>query len=200
MSETAPTTTTAETQGAETQTADKQTEATAGTQTAPQTSEAQTEKTVTQTELNRILAKERKEWEKKATDAEARTKLSEEERATAEIQELRTQIRTRDARDAIVTEAAKLGVTNPNMLYKLVGSDIEFDAKGAVTNLKELLDNAKAEYPELFATKKPHGSADGGAGSGGGGRTLTKESVAKMSHAEINANWDDVQKFLAGQK
>lgn len=119
--------------------------------------------TYTKTDLDKAVAKAIKEAETKAADAEAKAKLSEDERAKAETAELRTQLRERDARDAVKDEAGKLGVKNPSAIYKIVAGDLEFDDKGKVSNLKDVMDTAKTDFPELFDTK-PNQSIDGGAG------------------------------------
>ncbi|MGH9961749.1 MAG: hypothetical protein ACREBC_32240, partial [Pyrinomonadaceae bacterium] len=85
--------TTAATQGAETQTAENKTTEAAETTTA-KTTDTQTDtkteggdkpKTFTQDELNRLLAKEKRDWEKQVKDAEEKAKLSEDERTKAEL-------------------------------------------------------------------------------------------------------------------
>jgi hypothetical protein len=174
------TNTTEETQGAGTQTAGQQTTAggnsqqaqASGTQTDNSSSQSQTtegnqtvNKTFTQDDVNRFLAKEKKEWEKKVSDAEAKAKLSEDERLKAELEDYKKQLRERDAKDQIKTEATKLGSKNADLVYRALQNEIEFDEKGQVKNLKELFEIAKSDFPELFDNKpaKPVGTADGGA-------------------------------------
>lgn len=150
----------------------------------------------TKADLDKAVAKALKESAGKVAEAEARAKLSEEERTKAEIADLQTQIKTRDARDAVNTEAAKLGVKNPGLIYKLVKEELEFAADGKVSNLAEVFDSAKTEYPDLFDTK-PNQSIDAGAGTTGTPGTLTKEKLATMTPAEINAlDWSVVSKVL----
>ena len=157
------------------------------------------DKTFTQSDLDKAVARAIKDAAKQTADAEAKAKLSEEDRSKAETLELRNQIRERDARDAVKDEAVSLGVKNPASLYKIVKDDLEFDDKGNVTNLKDVFDSAKTEFPQLFDTK-PSQSIDGGAGSGATGSTLTKAQIEKMSHAEIIANMDKIDAFYAAQK
>ena len=122
------------------------------------------DKTLTQADFDKALAKQKKAWEKQVADAEARAKLSETERTKAEADDLRAQLRDRDARDSVKDAAAKLGVKNPTAIYKIVAGDLEFDDGGQISNLNEILDTAKTDFPELFDTK-PKSSIDGGAGS-----------------------------------
>lgn len=128
------------------------------------------EKSYTRAELDKVVAKAIKDAEKKTADAEAKAKLSEEERAKAETSELRGQLRERDARDAVKDEAGRLGVKNANALYRIVKDDLEFDDKGNISNLKDVLETAKTDFPELFDTK-PRQGID--AGTGGGAQPST---------------------------
>lgn len=159
----------------------------------------QAESKFSQSDLDKAVAKALKDSAKKISDAEARAKLSEEERTKAEMDDLRLQIKERDARDAVNVAAAKLGVKNSSLVYKLVKDDLEFDDKGKISNLAEVFDSAKTEYPDLFDTK-PNQSIDAGAGTTKTGDVLTKEKLAKMTPAEINAlDWNDVQKVLTAK-
>jgi colicin import membrane protein len=160
-------------------------------------------KTFTQDELNSIIQKRldkaERDWQKKMTDAEAKAKLSEDERTKAELEETRAQLAERDRRDVVKEAAEKAGVKNPRLFYNAYKDDLETDAKGKITNLKEVLESAKAESPELFTEQaKPAGSADGGTGKDTTAAGLyTKEQLEKLSNDEINANWEKVQKSLA---
>ena len=101
---------------------------------------------------------------KKATaDAEKRAKMSEDERKDARIAELEAQGRERDTKDAVQTEAAKLGAKNSGLIYKAIKDDLTFDKDGKPENLKDVLTQSKKDYPELFG-EKSNGSADGGEG------------------------------------
>jgi hypothetical protein len=158
-------------------------------------------KTFTQEEVNRLLAKEKRDAEKRAKDAEDKAKLSEDERTKAELADAKAQLAERDRRDTVKEAAEKAGIKNGKLFYNAYKDELETDDKGKITNLTEVLEAAKAEAPELFGTpQKPSpGSADAGAGNDG--KTgLTKEQVEKMTPAEINANWEEVSKFLTSQK
>lgn len=163
-------------------------------ETQPKTEEQPKPKTFTQEDVNSFLAKQKKEWERKA-------KLSDDEKKDDEIKTLRTQIQERDNRDAVKSEAKKLGVNNPDLLYKAVKSDLEFDDKGNISNLAQILESAKTDFPQLFTSDAPtpKGSADGGAGNSNP-TSLTKEQIENMTPAEINADWENVSKFLSTQK
>lgn len=147
-------------EGADTSAANKQNEGAntnADTSTANQ-NEGKTEtKTFTQEDVNRLIAKERKDVERKA-------KLSEDERLKADLDDARNQLRTRDTKDAVLEAAAKLGARNTNLIYKAVKDDLTFDKDGKPENLKDVLAQAKKDFPELFGDSAHVGSADAGSG------------------------------------
>jgi hypothetical protein len=154
-------------------------------------------KPLTQADIDRAVKAALKDSAQKIADAEAKAKLSEEDRTKAQIAELQVQIKTRDARDAVSNEAVKLGVKNPALVYKLVKDELEFGADGKISNLADIFDSAKADYPELF-DNKPSSSIDAGAGTSGNKTGLTKEQLEKMTPTEINAlDWSVVSKVLS---
>lgn len=159
------------------------------------------EVTYTEAQYKANLAKAQKEWEKKVSDAEAKAKLTEDERLKAERDEALAGLRERDARDSVIEAAAAAGVKNPKLFYNAYKTELEVDDKGKITNLKEVLESAKVESAELFtAAPQPQGSADGGTGKENNGGGLTKEMIEKMSPAELVANMDKIDLFLASQK
>jgi hypothetical protein len=94
-------------------------------------------------------------------------------------------------------------VKNPRLFYNAYKDDLETDAKGKITNFKEVLEAAKTESPELFgtATAPPAGSADAGAGNGSQVTDLyTKEQLEKLTFEEIEKNGDKVNRSLAALK
>ena len=158
-------------------------------------------KTFTEAQHNAALLKAQKDWEKKVTEAEKRAKLTEDERLKAERDEALSNLRERDMRDSVKESAGKSGVKNPTLFYNAYKSEFETDDKGNITNLKEVLDSAKLESPELFTSApKPEGSADGGTGNNKPPGTLTKEQIEKMSPEEIKANMAEIDKFFANNK
>lgn len=195
------TTTGAETKAGETTETSTTTGATtSGTETQTNTAQ-ETPKTYTQAQLDAEKKKWEKESEKNLKAAEAKAKLSEDERLKTERDEALAQLRMRDTREAVTAEAEKAGVKNPRLFYNAYKEDLETDDKGKITNLKDVLDAAKTESPELFGTPAP--TPEGGADAGEGKQTpsgLTKEQVEKMTPEEINTNWEAVSKFLATQK
>ena len=191
--------TTAAEQGAGTQTAENQT--TEGT-TNTGTQTAQTEekpKSFTQDDVNRLLAKEKREWEKKVKDAEEKAKLSEDERTKAELEDAKRQLQERDRRDFVAEQAAKAGVKNAKLFYNAYKEEFRSDEKGVITNFNEVVAAARAESPELFAAAR-QGSADAGEGKGGAAPTFTLEQIRAMSPAEYLKHEKEIDKFLSTLK
>jgi len=130
-------------------------------------------KTFTQDDLAAAEARGRRVAEADAKKKEDEGKLSTEEREKRRADEAEARLRTREARDVLEEAAKDAGASNPTKLYRLVKDDLEFDDNGKPTNLKEVLVRAKREFPDEFGSKRPPGSADGGAGRGSGtGRTM----------------------------
>lgn len=159
------------------------------------------EKTFTQADLDAALNKAQKDWDKKVKDAEEKAKLTESERLKAERDDALKQLRERDTRDSVIAEAEKAGVKNPKLFYNAYKSEFETDDKNKITNLKDVLESAKTESPELFtAAPTPQGSADGGEGNNSNPGGLSKEQIEKMSPQEIANNMEAIDKFLASTK
>lgn len=119
------------------------------------------------------------------TEAErlaAQAKTAQEAAAQA-LQELRAA----RADAAIAKVAAKLSV-DAGLLGKLVA--VDFDDAGLPVNVEAAAAKVMEDYPQL---KLPaSGTSVTNPGRSAGSR-LTMADVRKMSEAEINARWDDVQ-------
>lgn len=158
------------------------------------------EKTFTEAE---VKAREKAAADKAAADAlkkaEEEKDLSELEKAKKRIAELESAQRLTNTRDAAVEALAKAGARNPELLWKTIQTDVEFDDAGKPKNLEALVTGLKTDYADQFGEPKPTEGVDGGAGQGGkGGDTLTAEKLAKMTPAEINAlPWEEVSKVMA---
>lgn len=163
--------------------------------------EKQSAKTYTQAELDRLIKKAATEAEKKALAAEAKLKLTEDQRLAAENEELKVALRSRDARDAITEALKKAGAQSPSLLFRSVEADLEFDAAGKLKNLDDVVAGLKTDFPEQFGERqKQTGSVDAGAGTKQESAPLTREKLAKMSAAEIaKLDWNDVKKALAAK-
>lgn len=120
---------------------------------------------LTQTDIDAAVAQAQKEWEKKIADEAAKAKMSEDERRTAEIEELRRENQMIKAESEVVTALKDAGANSPKLLFDSKRNDLEFK-DGKLTNLKELVEELKNVYPEQFGTAKPAESIDAGAGAG----------------------------------
>lgn len=141
------------TEGSETQTDANQT--TEETQQTTSTTEGTQPKTFTQEEVNRMLAKERK-------SAEAKAKLSDDERTKVELEELRNENRLHRAKDTFNSQIKAL-TKSPSLLFAAAQSLFEYNDKGNVSNMDDVISQLKSLYPEQFENK-PSGSADAGEG------------------------------------
>jgi len=149
------------------------------------------EKTLTQTEVNAIVAREKKKAEKAARETfeieRKKADMSEMERAKAEADEVRKQLEMeRTARTAAERRATLTGkVADPTAALRLLDEEEHLDADGNV-NVKALLET----YPFLAPA--------GGSVDLPGARThkqpkLTMDDVKKMTPAQVNERWAEVQ-------
>lgn len=58
------------------------------------------------------------------------------------------------------------GANEPELLFKSVSQDLDFDDKGKLANLTTLVDGLKTKYPKQFGIEKPNETINGGAGNG----------------------------------
>lgn len=154
-------------------------------------------KTYTKAELEaekqRAIAAEKAKWEEEKD-------LSELDRIKKENQELRDANRLRDAKDEVVAALTAAGNKSPEFTFNAMKGDLKFDDSGKLINSKDLIDGLKTNYPEQFGVEKPTEGIDAGAGGGQAATKLTREAIEKMSHEEVNKNWDEVSKVLAEGK
>lgn len=129
-----------------------------------------------QREVQRIVRREVEAARRKAA-AEAQTlKERQEAEARGEYQKLLAQVeRERDearmamrqveAERAVEQAARKLAAEHPEVIYKLVRDEIEFDDAGRARNAEDLVARLKKEYPRYFLpapVAAPGNGADGG--------------------------------------
>lgn len=138
----------------------------AGTQTQPApgtgTSPANegTDKTFTQADLNRMIAEEKRTWQRQMQDAAEQARLEAEgrhkelaDRLKVDLDATQAKLRERDTRDAIAEAAAELKFSKPGKAHQLINpANVEYDAEGRPTNLPALLQGLLAEFPGLAAT------------------------------------------------
>ena len=152
-------------------------------------------------ELRSEAAKYRKEAQDAKTKIAAfeQQQMSEAEKlqATAKaaqeaMQAAQAELRKARADAALARVAAKEGV-DPELLSKLV--TVEYDDAGAPVGLEAAAAAVLNKYPQL---KPVATTATASATNPARTAKLTMEQVKKMSPAEINSRWDEVQALLAG--
>lgn len=120
-------------------------------------------------EARKTAEKASKDLEKRLAAIENSGK-SESEKIAARLKELEDAnaakdkaIRERDARDAVRAAARSAGAPADaiDAVYRMVKGDLEYGDDGTVTNLADLLKDAKTIAPQLFRAA----SANGGAGN-----------------------------------
>lgn len=125
-------------------------------------------RTFSQTEVNRMIADERRKEREKITATITQTAQSETERITQErdrlVQEKTAWERERQETRLAAALAAVPGVLYPDLLLaKIDPGAVEWAADGSVKNAGALVQPLRARYPALFAA----GGGDGGAGQTG---------------------------------
>ena len=135
-------------------------------------------------------------------------KLSETERLTRRASDLERQLAERDEAlrertvlASAVDAASRLGFANPRLAYRLLDhAAIEFEADGTPSNVEALLkDLLRAEPYLTSAHARPTGSIDGGSRNGNRS-TLSREVIAAMGPAEMEARSDEINDWLASRR
>lgn len=129
-------------------------------------------------------------------------KLTDEEKRTARVTELETQLadrekalRERTGYAAVVDAAARLGAAKPAMLHRLIEGEIEFEDDGSPRNVDTLVREFLKANPEFTSTA---GRPTGDAGQGARGKSaLTRDDIKKMTPDQINTRWAEVSEVLA---
>lgn len=155
------------------------------------------DKPLTQADIDAAVKKAQKEWEKKVQDAEAKAKLSDDERLKLENTELKRTIQMGKAETEVTKALEKAGAKAPLLLFNVKKGELQFDDSGKITNLTEIVDELKSEYSDQFGVEKPSQSIDAGAGTTTSGQPLTKAIIEKMSHKEIMEREKEITEFLS---
>lgn len=113
---------------------------------------------------------------------------------------LRETIRVRDAREQIRAALKSVGARYPELLFESAKESLQFGDDGRLENAAAIVGDLKRKFPDQFASQAPITSIDGGAGAGREPNILTKESLARMSPAEIaRLDWADVRQVLSSR-
>lgn len=117
-------------------------------------------KSYSQAEIDAIVKRRVERATKKAADD---AKLSKEQLLEKERDDAKAEVRERDLKDDFEI-ASGLDKQKATRLFRMYRDDFDLDDKGKVTNMKDIIKSAKADFPELF--KVVNGKGDGGGGSG----------------------------------
>ncbi|MGD9713798.1 MAG: DUF4355 domain-containing protein [Thermomicrobiales bacterium] len=142
-------------------------------------------RTFSQEEVNALIDERLKrataKWEKEKADAIEKAKkesLPEIEQARAEQQELQRQVqiltesnRVARGRELAQHAAKTAGAPDPDLVYRVIRSDITFGDDNEPENVHELIRALQGEKPELFKVKPPRGDQGGEAAKGDPART-----------------------------
>ena len=156
------------------------------------------EKTFTQAELNAIIAKEKAKAARSAKEElEAERKkadLSEIERLKVEREEYEKRAMELEQRATVAERKAALTgkVRNVDAALKLL-DDSHIGADGKID-----VDAFLSSYDFLKPIEAPTSPSVGGPNPAGGGGGFTWEKIKKMTPAEVNANWKQIQETLKG--
>ena len=140
---------------------------------------------------------------RKADEDRKNADLSEVEKLKKELAEKNAAIEAASAQakagrlaGASLAAAARLGFADPEDAQRFLDADaIEWDDSGAPKNVQALLEAVLKAKPYLKAsfTQPP----DLGQGNRGAGTApLTREAIARMTPAEINARWAEVSAVM----
>jgi hypothetical protein len=124
-------------------------------------------------------AKALKAERKRAEDAEKRLKAIEDrdkselqkateraEKAERDAAEASARARDLTAKDLVQAAATEAGGKRPGAIYELVKGKLDFNDKGEITNVKDVIAQAKKDVPELFGI-----STQGNPGNGSGDKS-----------------------------
>jgi intergrase/recombinase len=169
------------------------------------------EKTFSQEEVNQIveerIARAREKWQKESeSSAETENLKAELAAKDAEISQIRREHYRAEARRAIVDELGAHGVTEEGRIERILRhvdlGEIEpsEDGNPYFGSVRRQLASVSKDMPELLKYEL-------GAGSGGSSKPvlkqekpLTREELESMSESEINSRWDQVKRFMAGER
>jgi hypothetical protein len=154
-------------------------------------------KSFTQDELNRILAKQKKEWQQTLEEEKKKAAMTETERLKAEKDEAdkKAQLATEAANNRIIQAEAKaealgLGIKadKVHLALKLADlSGVEVDANGVVDNkaVQAAINAVLKDLPELKgAAQQQQGGQDFSGGNGQGEKPKTLGEALKLRFAK----------------
>jgi hypothetical protein len=130
------------------------------------------ERTFSQGDVNRLIKRETAKAVAKALADAAAAKAADDAKAQGTWEELARDAETKlaaatdalkreRAEGAVLRAATKLRAECPDLIYRLLRDDLDFDADGQPTGVDALVEACKKEHPRLFAAATTSGG-DGG--------------------------------------
>lgn len=131
------------------------------------------DKAAAEAEYQKRLAKEKAKWEKEKD-------LPEIEKLKTANQELAAKVKEREISDAFSEFASDQKAKNVARLLKIYREDLEIADDGSISNLKEIFETAKTDFPEFFPP------VDKGSADAGDGKQQTKLTYDQQVDAEFS--------------
>lgn len=117
----------------------------------------------TQDDVDKLMARTRREEKAKYEKQIADANKSETERLQTELAQLKSEKAERESKDEVIALLSKGGCKRPEAAYLLIRSSISRGKDGALEDTKALIAEAKEIAPEFFDdSPKRTGSADAG--------------------------------------
>lgn len=154
--------------------------------------------------LKGVVTAHREQEQANQTEAERLTQQLADREKTLET--LRQQNREMGLRQDLADLSGELAVADANLAAEALLSSglVTFGEDGKAQNLEEAVTRLFEKYALLKASAGTNNGAASAAGSVGstnpsrpGSSPLTREAIARMTPAEINANWEAVQSALS---
>jgi hypothetical protein len=150
------------------------------------------------------VARERERLEKESGVEDLKAQLAQKDE---EISQIRREHYRADARRAVVDELAAHGVTEEGRRVRILrhvdldGIEPAEDGSPRQVSVRHQLADVSRDMPELLSYQL-------GSGSGIGSKKpvlqreapLTHEEIEAMSESEINSRWDQIKRFMAGER
>jgi hypothetical protein len=156
------------------------------------------------TRIKSRLAREREKWEKESDTEELKTQL---EAKDEEISQIRREHYRADARRAVVDELGAHGVTEEGRIERIL-RHVDLDAIEPAEDGSPYFGSVRGQLADVSRDMPELLSYQLGAGSGTGSKTpvlereapLSREEIEAMDESEINSRWDQIKRFMAGER
>lgn len=134
-----------------------------------------------QADLDRLMAKVRREEKAKLEKQLAQAQLSETEKLRAENEGLKASIRAAAAERQLLDAVTRSGADDPDAVVGWIQAkvSVEYDDDGKISNLRDIIAESKERLPNRFP-KRP-GSGNGGDGGHGAHAGLSMNDIIRRA-------------------